>query len=395
MQRASEVVGETLGVEVTTVLELLPGGVMLRVAAGTGFGDGVVGRALVHAQDGSHAARVLAAGAEVKVPDFGAADAPRSPLLRDQRVVAGIAVPIESARREAYGVLGAYAREPRAFTEDEVYFLRSIASVLGSAQARVRTEELLRAAEARSAEAQEAVRERDEFISVAAHELRTPLTALQLKLEVLKQGIRRESGEAAEEKVRERLAGAMRQTQRLGSLVERLLDVSRIVGGRLELERADVELTRLTERVVGDFREQAEEAGSELRLSIDGPLHGSWDPVRLEQVLGNLLSNAIKYGPGRPIDVRLERNDGAARLSVQDRGIGISSQDLRRIFGRFERAAPVRHYGGLGLGLYIARHIVEAHGGTITAESVPGEGSTFFVERPERAPPARVVGGAA
>jgi signal transduction histidine kinase len=116
--------------------------------------------------------------------------------------------------------------------------------------------------------------------------------------------------------------------------------------------------------------------------------------LRLEQVLANLVSNALKYGAGKPVEVGVETSDDRARLSVRDYGIGISRTDTDRIFGRFERAAPVRHYGGLGLGLYITQRIVAEHGGTIHVTSEPGAGSLFVVELPRHLPDrAGVVSG--
>ena len=114
----------------------------------------------------------------------------------------------------------------------------------------------------------------------------------------------------------------------------------------------------------------------------DEAILGRWDKTRLEQIIGNLLSNAIKYGAGKPIDVTVARTGTHATVSIQDRGIGIAPEHLVRIFDRFERAASIRSYGGLGLGLYVAREIITAHGGTLRVESSPGEGSTFVVSLP-------------
>jgi signal transduction histidine kinase len=125
------------------------------------------------------------------------------------------------------------------------------------------------------------------------------------------------------------------------------------------------------------------EAGCELSYQAPlRPVTGNWDRLRLEQVVTNLISNAIKYGPRKPIELRIEQSDGTARLTVRDQGIGISEHDQARVFEPFERAVSVRHYGGFGLGLWITRKIVEAHGGAIRVQSRPGEGSTFVVELP-------------
>lgn len=133
--------------------------------------------------------------------------------------------------------------------------------------------------------------------------------------------------------------------------------------------------------------EEAATAGSSLQLTVPEALPGTSDSTRLEQVVANLLSNAIKYGNGKPIRVTLQAEDGIARIVVTDQGIGIAAAAMKRIFDRFERAVSVRHYGGLGLGLYITRQIVEALGGAIEVNSREGEGSTFTVTLPVNAPP--------
>ncbi len=234
-------------------------------------------------------------------------------------------------------------------------------------------------------DARDAVRLRDEFLSIASHELKTPITTLQLQL----QSVTR-SGEAAVqggnlEKFRSRVATTERQVNRLSRLVDSLLDISRITGGRLDLEGEPVDLAAVARDGLARAAEELDRAGCAATLRLEGTSHvGQWDRTRLEQILANLLSNAAKYGAGRPVEVAVASNSETSRLTVRDHGIGIAPEHQARIFDRFERAVSVRHYGGLGLGLWIVRQIAEAHGGSITVASTPGEGSLFIVELPKQ-----------
>jgi PAS domain S-box-containing protein len=234
----------------------------------------------------------------------------------------------------------------------------------------------------RARRAEEAVRERDVFLSVAAHELRTPLTALKLKIQGLEQLVYKLLPPETVSRVTPRFQDAIRQTRRLAELVERLLDVSRIATVRLVLDIEDADLPTIIDHVVRDVTEAAAAARSEVRVSVTGDGRGRWDRRRMEQVVLNLVSNALKYGNCQPIDIILGGDADTVTLAVVDRGIGIAREDLQRIFAPFERAAPVEHFTGLGLGLYITKGIVEAHGGTISATSEPGQGTTFEVRLP-------------
>jgi signal transduction histidine kinase len=231
---------------------------------------------------------------------------------------------------------------------------------------------------------QSAVRARDEFLSIASHELRTPLTALMLQLQSLQHIATRAFGEGLEERVSHKLGMAVRQAGQLTKLIDGLLDVSRIVSGRLAQVHEEIELTGFAREVVERCRAEAERAGCLLEFTGNGKVVGSWDPMQLEQVLTNLVGNAIKYGPAKPIGVVVEEAGSFARILVRDQGIGIAEADTKRIFERFERAVSPQHYGGLGLGLFIASRIVQAYGGTIDVASKPGEGSQFTVNLPRR-----------
>ncbi|MET0340882.1 MAG: PAS domain-containing sensor histidine kinase [Polyangiales bacterium] len=229
----------------------------------------------------------------------------------------------------------------------------------------------------RAAQAEEAVRMRDEFLSIASHELRTPLTALQLQL-----GSLREQMDASSPLMR-KVERATRSSQRLADLVEVLLDVSRIATSELTLRLERCELGDLARDVIERYRESAQHTRCDIELVAPRPVVGHWDRLRVEQVVTNLLANALKYGAGKPVRVTvLADADNRAKLEMCDEGAGIPEDRIRQIFDRFERAAPLRHFGGLGLGLYVTREIVLAHGGTVTAENRPEGGACFRVELP-------------
>lgn len=238
-------------------------------------------------------------------------------------------------------------------------------------------------------EVQAAVRLRDEFLAVASHELRTPLAALSLHLDTLLIEAKALSkGVPALAHFQDSLRRSMNHSERLGGLIRQLLDVSRIQMGKLELQLELVDLGKVVEEVVGRFAEQAAQAQCQLKVDIQPqPIVGYWDPLQLDQVTTNLLSNALKYGAGKPIEVTVSAVGGKAALTVKDHGIGISPTDQERIFGRFERAVSQRHYGGLGLGLWITRQSLEAMGGSIKVHSTPNVETRFVAELPLRTGP--------
>lgn len=231
-------------------------------------------------------------------------------------------------------------------------------------------------------EAQESIRMRDDFLSIASHELRTPITSLGLAVQSLL-GPRREP-------TREDLLRVLRlvrqQSRRLTRLVEEILTFSRIQGGHMELHRERLDLVSEVREIIELLEVELARAGCAVELDAAAPVIGRWDAVKLDEVVTNLLTNALKFGARRPVTIALEAVEGTARMSVTDRGIGIAPDRIPHIFERFERAVSSSHYGGLGLGLYIVRELVEAHGGSVRAESRVGAGSSFIVELPLEPP---------
>src|SRR4051812_12112505 len=239
-----------------------------------------------------------------------------------------------------------------------------------------------RHAEALAAELAAALHTRDEFLGIASHELRTPLTALKLQLQLSR---RRMTGTETPGQMAATFDGLLKQTGRLVRLVEDMLDISRIDAGKLSLDFARHDLSTLVGDVFDRFAPQLAAARSVVRRDLLQPLPGFWDLYRLEQVITNLITNVLRYAPGTPIDIGTRREGDSAVLSVRDYGPGIPAGQLERIFGRFERAAG-KDVSGLGLGLFIARQIVEAHGGEIHAENAEGGGARFVVRLPLRQP---------
>ncbi len=342
----------------------------------------------VRMDEGSILARVVESGEPAFVPEIPEAWAPEGrPEYREhlERFPIGslMVVPL-SARGVVLGTVTA-SRGPTgpAYTRDDLALLEDLAARAGLAIADARQHEELEAERRRLDVLAQALREavtvRDDFLSIAGHELNTPLAALQLQIENLS---RQGEKESVSQRFRDRLTRTEGQLARLERLVRELLDVSRITGGRLTIEREDMDLVAVVREVSERLTPEASNAGCAIRFSGLSSLSGRWDRLRVEQVVSNLIGNSIKYGRGAPIEVAVAADGDLARITVRDFGIGISPEDEARIFERFERAVSHRHYGGLGLGLWIARQIVEAHGGRITFERPPDIGTRFAVELP-------------
>jgi PAS domain S-box-containing protein len=235
-------------------------------------------------------------------------------------------------------------------------------------------------------EARTAVETRDNFLAIASHELRTPLSALTvLTSSLVRLAEQDRLIQLGSNGLKDRMLRAQRQARQLGRLVDQLLDVSRLSSRDLRLEREEIDLAEVARDVLARYEDAAAEAGTRMTLKSAGATVGLWDRSRLDQVLTNLVGNALKYGAGAPIHVSVSAGaSGYVRLDVRDEGPGIPAEHQERIFGQFERATTSEEVPGMGLGLWLVRRIVIAHGGTVTLDSRPGEGAAFSVVLPRR-----------
>jgi PAS domain S-box-containing protein len=325
----------------------------------------------------------------VVVPDVETCDfIAGTPALDDHRK-AGIravqSTPLVSRSGQLLGIISTHWRKPHQPSEDNLRLLDVLSRQAADLIERTQAETAARAAEVQLRRAsqllEDAVHARDDFLSTAAHELRNPVNALQLQLVALLRATQ-ENGEAVPQAwARDRIGQAVTAVRRLVKLVETLLDVSSITAGRLDLEPEPMDFGQAVDAVVNRFKDQLKERQIITRVT---QTPGSWDRLRVEQIVTNLLSNAMKFGEGLPIEISLEEDEATICLRVTDHGIGIEPDDQKRLFERFERAVSRRQYGGFGLGLWITQQIVDAMGGRIAVDSHPGEGSTFRVTLPRQ-----------
>lgn len=316
----------------------------------------------------------------VLVEDAPTADPEHADLYRAAGATAVLAAPI-TAGQKRLGVLSVYGSRAPIFGDTDLELVQLLAD-----QAAVILESRALIDEAARVQArEEATRLKDDFLSSAAHDLRTPLTTLLGQAQVLeRRAVREDLGEA----YRHGLGRIVSESRRLSRLVHELLDASRAERGHLVVEREWVDLAEVAREVCG----RAETGSHRCVVEANGPVAGTFDLVRVRQLVDNLVENAVKYSPdGGEVRVALWTEGGQARLSVSDEGIGIPQEDLPELFQRFHRGTNVddRRFAGMGLGLYICQAIVEEHGGRIWAEDRPGgPGSTFHVALPVAVPAA-------
>ena len=239
---------------------------------------------------------------------------------------------------------------------------------------------------ATAAERLHAIRAREHFISIASHELRTPLAPLRLQVQRLLRGLARDPRSMGTETIVDALKVIDRQSARLAALLENVLDMTRLRLGRLPLRPEEVEAGGLLDEVAATLRETMAQAGCSLTIERRGTPTGCWDRARLGQVLTNLIANAAKHGGPGPIEVTLDGGPLRTTIVVRDHGPGVPAREHERIFERFEYADTHSTGSGLGLGLFVAREIVEAHGGRLTVTAPSGGGAAFEIDLPARPP---------
>ena len=295
----------------------------------------------------------------------------RPEVMKERRFSTAMALPIKTTK-QVYGVLFSLGSQPLHFTHEDLSFGMLIAQRLGTA---VENATLLR-------ELLDSLKARDEFASIATHELKTPVTILACYADIALRSLQNNPQQA-----RLALESIKRQSSRLSTLADELLDTASIRAGRLELTKEKVNLAALLREVVQRFKVQlTPQSAGRLKLrAAAADLWGEWDSLRLEQVLVNLLSNAFKYSPeGGEVVVLVEGQGQQARVAVSDHGMGIPADQQARVFEPFFRAttATRAQVGGAGLGLHISKEIVEGHGGSMWFESEEGRGSTFYFSLP-------------
>lgn len=393
-------VSETLEVELCKIMQLLPAGTEMRLRAGVGWREGLVGKAMVTAKPTSQAGYTLASGRPVIVEDLATETRfPGPGLLHEHGVASGISCIIRGHGESPWGVLSAHTRSRRDFSLDDVHFLQAVAHVLSSSIQRKEAEEELAGAKKqlehyaedlertvaeRTAKLTETVHELESFSYSLSHDMRAPLRAMKGFSQILEADYGQRLGEEGIVLLRKISTAA----GRLDQLIKDVLAYSKVVRESVTLRPVSVE--QLTRQLIDENPAlQPPRAVIEVRAPLL-PVLGH--EAYLTQVLSNLLYNAVKFvPPGRTPRVSLwtEPVDGRVRLSVQDNGIGIPKEAIPKLFGMFQRLHGSNEYEGTGIGLAIVRKAVERMGGRHGVESEPGRGSTFWIELGRPAEAAR------
>ncbi len=380
IDEAVTLLAETLSVEFTKVLKLLPAGDELLLISGVGWPADLINQARVSNDSDSHAGYTLDADSPVVVPDMGNEQRFRpDSLLFEHEIRSGISMVIMGVELDRpFGVLSAHTRQLRSFTADEVDFVRRVAAIVTAALNRDRYDSAL----------EDADRRKDEFLAMLAHELRNPLTPLRFGLATLS----RSGGGIAPDRVAEVQGMMERQITLMTRLLDDLLDASRVSLGRIELQQETIDVREIVEISLEGREGLPDDETNRISISTpDDPIYVEGDTARLVQVVRNLLHNAEKFSvDSDEIAISIRLSDGGVEVAIRDRGIGIEADLLSKVFDLFRQGDNTRSRarGGLGIGLTLVRTLVELHGGRVHAESDgPGQGSEFVIWLPVVEPP--------
>lgn len=312
------------------------------------------------------------------VKDLDASN-PRKKLvmtLADLRLHSYIAIPLE-VRGDVIGGFLLSTNDPRrAYSVDDVEFMNEIGH---SCAVAIDNSLLYR-------ETKRSVKAREDFISIASHELRTPLTSLKMRVDLLSLLMERKKfPEEVNEVLKPIIMDLKPDLHKFARLVEILLDFSKLGSDKLHLRIESCDLSKLISEEIERLRPEFMAHKTELVASVQDKVVGECDQVRVQQIVTNLLTNALKFGNQKPVFLTVTGDNHSISITVKDQGIGMNEEDTKKIFKPFERLVSDKHFGGLGLGLFITKQIVDRHNGTISVKSIPGEGTTFFVNLPLQA----------
>ncbi|MBV8083444.1 MAG: response regulator [Chloroflexi bacterium] len=329
-------------------------------------------------RSGSMAGRAAQQRRTLSVPDVRRQREPiQLPGLLGGRKVGAVAVAPIMTHGQVLGVIEVYEPRPHAWEADELDLLTALASAAAVALDNSRLYEAM----------QRAIFLRDHVLGTVSHDLKNPIAALSGRVQLLQHRLRR-NRETALAQLDGELEHIHGLSLTMAGFLDELVDTIRLQAGEnIELRRSAVDLSALAAEAIGMVQPGAQR--HRIHLEEDAGVEGNWDRNRLERVILNLVGNAVKYSPeGGEVRVRISREDGYARLTVTDQGIGIRPEDVGRIFDPFQRGGNVSGIPGSGLGLAGARRIVEMHGGTLEVDSSPGQGATFSVRLPRNEPAA-------
>lgn len=228
----------------------------------------------------------------------------------------------------------------------------------------------------------QALKWRDDFLSIASHELKTPITSMRLQTQMTARSLQKNANSITPEKLEKYFVTSNKQLDKLTRLIDDLLDTTRIRAGKLTVDPVEVNFSQLMNDILERYEEQLAEANCQVDSEIQKDIVVYCDPFRAEQVIVNLLSNAMKYAHGKPVSIKLREEHGQAFLTIKDAGPGIAPEKVDAIFERFKRGNRHEGISGLGLGLYIAKQVMDAHHGSITVKSTQGLGSAFTINFP-------------